>query len=135
MAKKLFLDNKDLGLLILRVGLGLSYLLGHGFLKLKGGTETWTHIGSNMSNLGITFAPAFWGLCAALGESLGGLLLMTGILFRPACLLLAFIMIIAILSGLKDGIDFYNWAWPAEMLVVMVALFICGPGKYSLKYR
>lgn len=88
-----------------------------------------------MSVIGITFLPVFWGFCGGLGEALGGLLLLLGLFFRPATLLICFVMLIAVLSGLKDGPDFYNWAWPAEVGIVMIGLFFSGSGKYALRLR
>ena len=55
---------RDLGLLILRVGFGLSFFWYHGYPKLAGGPETWARIGDAVSNIGITFAHPAWGLAA-----------------------------------------------------------------------
>jgi putative oxidoreductase len=73
----------DLGLLIIRVGLGIL-MIKHGWPKITGGPEKWESLGNNMSMLGITFFPIFWGLCAALAETVGGLLMGIGLFFRPA---------------------------------------------------
>ena len=75
------------GLLLLRVGIGVSIFF-HGLPKITGGPETWTAIGGTMSNLGINFAPTFWGFMAAFAETIGGILFALGLFFRPAALLL-----------------------------------------------
>ena len=60
-------DLLQVGLLILRIGIGISIFF-HGLPKIMGGPETWTAIGGTMSNLGINFAPTFWGFMAAFAE-------------------------------------------------------------------
>ncbi len=52
----LITKNKDLGLLILRIGVGLSMMIFHGFGKLKGGPELWEKIGGNMATLESIFS-------------------------------------------------------------------------------
>ena len=56
---------RDLGLLILRVGFGLSFFWFHGYPKLMGGPEMWARIGDAVANVGITFGYTAWGLAAA----------------------------------------------------------------------
>ena len=80
-----FLDKyRDIGLLILRVGIGIMFVL-HGLPKLISGSETWTMLGGSMKALGLGFAPTAWGFMAALSEFAGGILLTLGFFFRPAC--------------------------------------------------
>ena len=79
-----FLEKyRDEGLLILRIGLGIMFIL-HGLPKMMGGPEQWAGLGMAMGNLGITFAPAFWGFMAAFAELVGGICLLLGIMLRPA---------------------------------------------------
>ena len=56
---------REVGFVILRVGLGLSFIM-HGSGKIFGGPETWTEIGQAMGNWGVNIAPMFWGLCSDL---------------------------------------------------------------------
>ena len=44
MAKKEPLNSKDTGLLILRIGIGVMFML-HGLPKITGGTEQWAQMG------------------------------------------------------------------------------------------
>ncbi len=126
-------QNMHLGSLVFRLLMGCAYLL-HGYPKLAGGPERWSKIGSAMSNLGIDFAPEFWGLCAALAEFGGGLLLITGFLFRPACLVLMFTMFVAALQKYITGTGvFLDWSYPAELCAVLLAFFFIGAGDYTLK--
>ena len=118
------------GLLILRLGIGFTIFL-HGLPKITGGVETWTGIGSTMSNLGITFAPAFWGFMAAFSETVGGLLFALGLFYRPAALLLCGTMAVAVITHLSQGDGFTGYGHALDLLIVFVAALVAGPGKYS----
>ncbi len=85
---------RDVGLLILRVGFGIMFMF-HGAPKLFGGPERWGKLGAAMGNFGIDFLPAFWGFMASFSEFFGGILLILGLFFRPACILLTLTMIVA----------------------------------------
>lgn len=124
----------DLGLLILRIGIGIIFIF-HGWPKLTGGVETWTQIGSTMSMLGITFAPAFWGFMAAFAEAVGGIFIIFGLLHRLVALMLIFTMIVAVLVHVTASDPFGIYSNALKALVVFVALFITGPGKYSFDHR
>lgn len=127
-------NYQNLGLLILRVGIGVAFFF-HGLPKITGGIEKWTSIGETMSILGISFAPAFWGFMAAISETLGGLLLALGILFRPATLMMMFTMIVALVMHLHYGDSFVKYSHAMESLIVFAALFITGPGKYVVSKK
>jgi putative oxidoreductase len=123
---------RDLGLLLLRVGLGGMMIL-HGWPKLAGGVELWTKLGGAMSHLGITFLPAFWGFMAAASETVGGALLVLGFFFRPASALLFFTMLVATVMKYRVSRgDFMEWAWPAEMAIVFLSLILIGAGRFSI---
>ncbi|MBK9730006.1 MAG: DoxX family protein [Chitinophagaceae bacterium] len=123
----------DLGLLIIRVGIGAT-MFQYGWPKITGGTDIWKDIGSSMSVIGITFFPVFWGLCAAIAEAVGGLLMAAGIFFRPVILLLWFTMLIAVLVNMQESTSFNNWAHAAELGIVFLGLLFTGAGKYVLKF-
>ncbi len=122
---------KDIGYLILRLGLG-ALIARHGWPKITGGPEMWTKIGESTSAVGITFFPLFWGFCAAFAEFAGGICVAIGILFRPACVLIIITMLIAFLSSLGGTSTFNDWNHAAEMGVAFLAMLFMGPGKYSL---
>lgn len=122
---------KNTGLLLLRVGLGFMMMM-HGLPKLTGGMERWEAVGGAMGNLGITFFPTFWGLMAAIAETIGGFLLIIGLAFRPACLLLAFTMFTAALNHLARGDGLMGASQPIELFAVFIGLLFIGPGKYSV---
>ncbi|MCB9034538.1 MAG: DoxX family protein [Chitinophagales bacterium] len=124
--------DKDLGLLIIRLGIGIAFMI-HGYPKITGGTETWTQIGAAMGNIGINFAPTFWGFMAAFAEFAGGLLLILGFLFRPAAAMLVFTMIIAMIMHISKGDGFGGYSHALESGIVFLGLLVSGPGKYALK--
>lgn len=128
----------DLALLVIRLGIGMSMLLFHGYGKISGGPERWTAIGSSMENLGITFLPVMWGLFAALAESAGSLLLALGVWFRPAAALLGITMIVAVTRHLSLPAEEPASGWQGashalELLSVYVALFVSGSGRHTIR--
>lgn len=122
---------RDVGLLVLRVGLGLSFVV-HGWPKLTGGVETWEKLGGTMAGLGITFAPTFWGFLAAVTEAVGGLLLALGLATRPVAAALAFTMIVAAKMHLDAGDGFRGYSHAMEDGIAFLALVLMGPGRHSL---
>lgn len=129
--------HRDIGLLIVRLGIGLIMMLLHGYGKISGGPEQWERLGSQMQNLGIEFGYVFWGFMAAVSEFFGSLLLTVGLLFRPAVGLLAITMFVAAVRHLSLPPDSAGAGWKGashalELLAVYVALYFTGPGKYRL---
>ena len=122
---------RDKGLLILRVGIGISFMF-HGFPKLMGGPETWTYLGGALSAVGINFAPAFFGFLAAVSEFGGGLLLALGLLSRPACFFLFNTMAVATIMHITKGDPFMKYSHALESAILFASLMLIGPGKYSL---
>lgn len=119
----------DLALLVLRVGIGISFVYVYGWDKISGGPDTWVDLGQNMALFGVTVWPTFWGFMAAATEFAGGLCLMLGLLFRPVLGLLLFTMFVAASSHIAAG----EGPWHAmEMATVFVALLLAGPGQYSV---
>ncbi|MDD4777476.1 MAG: DoxX family protein [Fermentimonas sp.] len=121
----------NIGWLILRVGIGISIFL-HGLPKIMGGSETWAMVGSTMSNFGIDSGHAFWGLIAALAETVGGLLFALGFLFRPAAIVLTGTMIVALITHLSMGDNFMVFGHALDLLIVFAGSIFIGAGKYSL---
>ncbi|MBC5775141.1 DoxX family protein [Pontibacter sp. KCTC 32443] len=122
---------KDLGLLILRIGIGLMFVI-HGWPKLTGGPEKWEQIGKTMEMMGIDFAPVFWGFMAGFAEVVGGFLIMFGFFFRIACALLVITMLVATARHMSEGDGFGGYSHSLEAAILFFSLLFIGPGKYSL---
>jgi putative oxidoreductase len=127
--------SANLGLLIIRVGLGAMFIVAHGLPKLLGGPERWKAVGSAMSYLGVRFAPTAWGFAAALAEFGGGILLILGLFTRFASASMAFVMLVATMQHLGRGEPLLRASHPIEVGVVLVGLALVGAGAYSLDRR
>ena len=119
----------DTAILLLRVGIGISFIV-YGWQKVSGGPENWAGLGQNMSALGITFWPTFWGGAAAFTEFVGGILLILGLFTRPVLVPLIVTMIVAAIGHISGAIGGGPWH-ATEMLTVFVVLMMTGPGQYS----
>lgn len=122
------------GLLLLRIGTGWAFMM-HGFPKVKGGPEYWEQVGGAMTNLGITFAPAFWGFMGGITEFVGGFLLLLGLFFRPVTLLLFITMCVATNMHISQGDDFNTYSHALEAAILFISLYLIGPGKISLDQK
>ncbi len=121
----------QIGWLILRFGIGISIFL-HGLPKITGGVETWTMVGSTMSNFGIDSGHAFWGFMGAFSEAVGGILFALGFLFRPAALMLTGTMFVALITHLSAGDSFMVYGHALDLLIVFAGSTLIGAGKYSI---
>ncbi len=127
-----FLDRyRNLGLVILRLGLGVMFI-AHGGPKLLGGPERWAAVGNSMGNFGVTTAPAFWGFMAGFAEAGGGVCLILGLFMRPACILLLTAMLVAARHHFAKGDGLMGASHAIESAVVFLSLILIGPGKYSI---
>ncbi len=133
MLLKFLAKYRDAGLLVLRIGLGIAFLI-HGLPKLTGGPKVWKGVGAAMSNVGIDQFPEMWGFLAAVTEGIGGVLLVLGAFYRPICLLLSFTMVVATcqLTLGTDKPDYKFYSHPLKMAVVFFGLAFIGPGKFSV---
>lgn len=122
--------HRDLGLLLLRVGIGLMFMY-YGWPKIMGGPVAWTKLGGAVGNFGITIAPVFWGFMAAFAEFGGGLLLALGLFFRVASMLLATTMIVAVSTKFAAGAGLSGAAQPLQLAILFLSLILIGPGRYS----
>jgi putative oxidoreductase len=121
----------DKGLLVLRIGIGIIFL-SHGVPKLIAGSQMWEQLGMAMGNIGIHFAPVFWGFMAAIAESLGGLLLIFGRGIRITASFMLFDMLIAIIMHYKTGGGFSAASHAITLGIVLISLIISGPGIYVI---
>ena len=124
-------NYRDLGLLVLRAGIGIMMTL-HGWPKLAGGLPAWEKLGQAVSHVGINFFPGFWGFSCAMVETIGGVLLIIGFCIRPVTILLTLNFIVATVLLYKTSGVFLDWSRPAEMLILFFSLIFIGAGKYSV---
>lgn len=133
----------DLGLLVLRLGVGASMAVFHGWPKLVGGPELWAQIGGAMGNfaaLGLPEQPAAWGAAAMAAEFLGSIAIATGVVFRPAAAALAFTMVVAathhvMMPADADGAGWSGASHAIELGAVYMALLLTGPGRFRPRGR
>lgn len=126
---------RDLGLLLLRVGIGLSYM-NYGLPKLLGGPPLWEELGQSMKYLGITFAPVVWGFLAAVSEFFGGMAVVVGGCFRIATFFLVCTMAVATIQHFGRGDAYTAGAFHStELGIVCLSMLLTGPGRYSLDER
>ncbi len=125
---------RDLGLLVLRLGVGFGFIWYHGWAKLAGGPERWAALGGAMSSVGLGFLPfpEFWGFMAAFAESAAALLFAAGLFFRPAAFLLAFTMVVATFNHWVTGQG--TAAHSFKNFFFFVGVLAVGPGRYSLDH-
>lgn len=134
---KLFMSNstwaKELGLFIIRVGIGLIFIR-HGYPKIIAGTGEWKWLGAQMKSISIYFLPVMWGFAAACAEFFGGIALTLGLGTRIACVFMSFGMFIAFMHHLKKGDPWGYMSHPLALMVVLIGLLVAGSGKFSLDY-
>lgn len=122
---------RDFGLLALRLGLGTAFVL-YGYPKMFGGPEMWTQLGGAMANFKMNFFPVGWGFAAALAEFGGGILVILGLFFRPAVLMMLATMTVATATHIAKGDPVTTVLSPLVLAFVFFSLLFDGPGKYSV---
>jgi putative oxidoreductase len=125
----------DFGLLVVRLMLGLAYVIVHGGPKIFAGPALWTKIGSAVSYVGINFSFTAWGFLAACAEFFGGILILLGLFFRPATVFIIITMFVAANRAAATGSSLSSIAYPLEMGITILGLFFTGPGRYSLDHQ
>jgi putative oxidoreductase len=123
-------NYKNLGLFIIRIGLGAMFIY-HGLPKLIGGPTKWEGLGTATNYVGIHFLPMVWGLLSAITETFGGFLVVLGLTFRPVCLLLTINLIVAAVFTYNKG-GFFDATHATEDAIMFTGLLFVGPGKYSV---
>lgn len=132
----MYLSGKyfDLGLLLLRVGLGITFII-HGYPKLFGGPEMWERVGQPMSFLGFESAPILFGFLAAITEVFGGIFLILGLYMIPTLILLAITMLVATFQSIGADLPYSSYSHPLKMVIVFISMLFMGAGKYSMDYK
>src|SRR5947199_8222098 len=119
------------GILLLRIGIGLAFVLVYGYAKITGGPDFWAKLGGAMGNLGINFAPEFWGFMSALTEFGGGILLVLGLFTRPVAFFMGFNMVVAMTQHFTHKDPWNIVILPIMLFTVFVSLLFLGGGRFS----
>ncbi|ETI59188.1 DoxX family protein [Marinomonas profundimaris] len=120
---------------ILRIPVGLI-LMAHGAQKLFGAFGGYGLEGTGQWMASIGLEPGYlMALLAGSAEFFGGLALVIGLLVRPASAVIAFTMLMAIVTvhlanGLFMASNGYEYA--LTLLVVTVSLVFSGAGSFSI---
>ncbi len=126
---------RDSAPLVLRIMLGLTFLFSHGYPKVTS-PDRWERDGQAMANLGITFAPVFWGFMLGATEVVVGILFLVGLAVRPGALIAIFIMFVAALRSVVNEGSLFAFgggsAHPIDYAAGAIALLLLGAGKYSI---
>lgn len=131
MKFKGLIKHSDLGLLILRIGIGISFMF-HGLPKLLAGPDMWEQLGGALGLIGINFAPTLMGLIAALSEFVGGFLLVIGLFTRTASFFMFNTLVVATIMHLKMGDPFNKYSHALELAILFLSLIFIGAGKFAL---
>jgi putative oxidoreductase len=124
-------DKVALGLLIVRVGVGIAFM-AHGFPKLFMGGAL--GLSKGLAAVGIP-GGVIGAYLAGAAEFFGGMSLVAGLLFRPATVALAFNMLVALIFHFRHGDSFITYSHALESGILFLALMIAGPGRFSLDYK
>jgi putative oxidoreductase len=126
---KSFNSLQPLGLLLLRIVLGLIFF-SHGYPKLA-------HSGAGMQGFFVQHGlPGYFVYISGVLEVFGGMLLVLGLFTRPAALLLAIEMGVAIWKVHSSGgyLAIHNYEFPLALLAASFALATVGAGLVSLDH-
>ncbi len=126
-------NSTEIGFLLLRVAMGGMLFYFHGYDKLKAAIgylfrgQEWGFVGF-VGSLGFPL-PSFFAVCAALAESIGGLLLAVGLFTRYSSIFVCFTMLVAVYHHSRtDG----RIEGAAVYAVAALFFFFAGSGKYAL---
>lgn len=122
---------RESGLLLIRVALGVLFIILTGPVLLSGASR-WAGFGSGIRNIGLTSNFQLWGFLGALAGSLGGVLMIFGLFFRPGILLVLAITLVHTLGALDRAGGYRGALAAVELCLILSGLLFVGPGKYSV---
>ncbi|TXS93681.1 DoxX family protein [Parahaliea maris] len=135
IAQKLLHSDGGFAALALRVPTGIV-LAAHGAQKLFGAFGGYGLEGTGQWMASIGLEPGYlMALLAGSAEFFGGLALLLGLLTRPAAIVTAFTMLVAIFSAHWQGGLFLTnngYEYALTLLAVSVSLAIQGAGHFAL---
>ncbi|MET3496723.1 DoxX family protein [Variovorax boronicumulans] len=128
------LKSDDTGKLVLRLALGILILL-HGVAKVTKGVDG---IGGMLASHGL---PAFLAYAVYVGEILAPVLLIVGLFTRPAAVIVAINMLVAIWLVHRKDLGAINGqgGWALELqgmfLFAAISLAFTGGGRFGLSNK
>lgn len=135
LLNKVIETNSGLAGLALRVPAGIIFA-AHGSQKLFGAFGGYGLEGTGQWMASIGLEPGYlMALAAGSAEFFGGIALLLGLLTRPAAVVLAFTMLVAILSvHIQHGLFMSNngYEFGLSLLAISVALVFNGAGAVSV---
>ena len=135
LAQTLFHSNGGYAALVLRVPVGLT-LAAHGAQKLFGWFGGYGLEGTGQWLASIGLGPGYlMALLSGGAEFFGGLALVLGLLTRPAALVSAFTMLVAMFAvHIGNGLFMSNngYEYALTLFAVTLALAIQGGGRFAL---
>lgn len=119
--KKCSWMNTDSGLFVLRIGVGVIFLMA--------GWQKVAHLEATVAMFGTMGIGVFWTYVASFGELIGGILVLTGLHTRIGAFLITVTMIVATWMTRSNPMMIML---PAAMLFAGISLWLSGGGRYSL---
>ena len=133
----MFLSSQEreisLGLLLMRIGLA-AMLLIHSLPRLIGGAAQWKSVGTTLSYVNIGLPLQVLGFVVLLMETLGGVSLLCGYLFRTACIILTLLFGLYCFNYLNIGYRTLT-LFSLGLASVFVGLINTGPGRYAVAVK
>lgn len=135
LINRILTTNNSLGSLALRVPAGIIFA-AHGAQKLFGSFGGYGLEGTGQWMASIGLEPGYlMALAAGSAEFFGGIALLLGLLVRPAAVVLAFTMLVAIFAvHFANGLFMSNngYEFGLSLLAISVALAFNGAGAFSV---
>ena len=122
---------RETGLLLMRVGLGVLFIILTGPVLLSGPSR-WASFGSAMHNVGMQAHFQFWGFLGALMGCVGGALMVFGLFFRLGVLLVLILTAVHLLGVLEGAGSYRAHLAAVELAIMLIGVLFVGPGKYSV---
>lgn len=138
LIQRILSSNAGFATLALRIPVGIIFA-AHGAQKLFGWFGGYGLEGTGQWMASIGLQPGYlMALMAGSAEFFGGLALLIGLLVRPAAVVLAFAMLVAIFSvHIGNGLFMSNngYEFGLALLAISVSLAISGGGRLALDNR
>ena len=131
-------NSANIGIAVIRIGIGLMYGL-HGIFKVLAGTQELMALGESFGQLtGLPLNHEWMGWLAAISQILSGLLLATGIKKIWGLLIGLPPLLIAMIILIKEGEPFSHISHPIELSILFTGLLIYYrgvPGKQRISFK